>query len=61
MSGWSPMLVRLVTACLVAQTLLAAYYVGVETKKPPMIVVRRTDSPSPNSRKGLLKLSTRSF
>jgi hypothetical protein len=52
MSGWSPMLARLVTACLVAQTLLAAYFVGIETKKPPMIVVRRTDSPSPKLEEG---------
>ena len=52
MSGWSPMLARLVTACLVAQTLLAAYFVGVETNKPPMIVVRRTDSQSPKLREG---------
>ena len=47
MSGWSPMLARLVTACVVAQTLLLAYLVGFETHKPPMIVVRRTDSQSP--------------
>ena len=52
MSGWSPTLARLVTACLVAQTLLAAYFVGVETKKPPMIVVRRTDSQSPKLEEG---------
>ena len=52
MSGWSPTLARLVTACLVAQTLLAAYFVGVETNKPPMIVVRRTDSQSPKLGEG---------
>jgi len=52
MLGWSPLLARLVTACLVAQTLLAAYFVGVETKKPPMIVVRRTESPSPKLEEG---------
>jgi hypothetical protein len=52
MSGWSPLLARLVTACLVAQTLLAAYFVGVETKKPPMIVVRQTDSQSPKLEEG---------
>jgi len=52
MSGWSPMLARLVTVCLVTQTLLAAYFVGVETKKPPMIVVRRTDSQLPKLGEG---------